>query len=711
MQSSLWKLGALLGVIGVGFLVLLKAQNDMTGHAPAPEEFNELAALDELSDLNEEPAAEPEGRVALADTYSDEPTPTAAQPPEDIEPTPAAEPTPAPLRSRTAVSAAAGPAVETPESNANPFEAFGFDEPAGSALAEAPSEQSEPEEAVATDDAAAGAVNPFTGLVRSLTDKAADKLADVEATVQTEVAELPDKAAEIEAEAAEQTDDLATHLGAAAEKFDPFAPVADTSAEPTQAPQETDAEPTGAEPTEDPALAAVEPTDEPETSFPESPFDPEVISVPAPKQYEPTSLTALPPTGAGPALIGPPAQDDEPGLPQQAEPAAFETSDTDPQNAIAQVSGERQGGGASDPNPFMVFPGDPEPEPAPLRDAPAGNDPAPQPQFPSVEPRQSAGRAWVGDESPQIESNDRVVLPDGTVEMTIQPRGQAAPSNEFNPFATVPERNTQPQQLDREFNAQSEPAPFDVGQTSPSRDTQQQYSDPGLSFSKGPIQPSGAERPAGANNNPLTPADFVGVGTISPDTPSTPQQAQLTIEKHAPPDASLGQELIYSIVIKNVGQSTARNVIVEDIVPKGSDLLGTIPQAQMANKKLVWQLGAIDPRQSRTIQIKIVPTEPGQIGSVATVSFEAAVASRTVITAPDVRLDMNGPQEVRVGEKASRSSSASPTTAAPTRPTSSCAISCPPASSIRRPNVSRAVRSTSSTKSACSPAVSPARSN
>ena len=58
MQSSLWKLGALVGVIGVGFLVLMKAQTGMTvdkGTEPDSEyaetEFTETAAIDELDNL------------------------------------------------------------------------------------------------------------------------------------------------------------------------------------------------------------------------------------------------------------------------------------------------------------------------------------------------------------------------------------------------------------------------------------------------------------------------------------------------------------------------------------------------------------------------------------------------------------------------------------------------------------------------------------
>jgi uncharacterized repeat protein (TIGR01451 family) len=82
--------------------------------------------------------------------------------------------------------------------------------------------------------------------------------------------------------------------------------------------------------------------------------------------------------------------------------------------------------------------------------------------------------------------------------------------------------------------------------------------------------------------------------------------------------------------------------------------VGTVPQAELdeASGQLIWHLGKIDAGDVRTIKVKVVPTQAGSIGSVATVSFEAAVAARIVITAPELQLTMQGPDEVSVGEQA-----------------------------------------------------------
>lgn len=138
--------------------------------------------------------------------------------------------------------------------------------------------------------------------------------------------------------------------------------------------------------------------------------------------------------------------------------------------------------------------------------------------------------------------------------------------------------------------------------------------------------------------------------TIDRSIASDLQSPELKIEKIAPPVAALGEPLIYAIRIRNVGGSEARAVVVEDRIPSGTRLEGTIPQAVLTNEKLVWELGNIKSGDERTIKLKVTPLEPGDIGSVATVSFEAAVAATIRVTAPELSVQIDGPTEVLLGK-------------------------------------------------------------
>jgi uncharacterized repeat protein (TIGR01451 family) len=148
---------------------------------------------------------------------------------------------------------------------------------------------------------------------------------------------------------------------------------------------------------------------------------------------------------------------------------------------------------------------------------------------------------------------------------------------------------------------------------------------------------------------PPTDDDLAGDATIGADAPRGIQRPQLSIVKQAPPKAVLGQSMIYSIIVKNIGDSPAVQVTVEDHIPRGTKLTGTIPQAEMYKKTLVWKLGTLKPNEERKIQVRVVPFKVGQIGSIATVNFVTEVAARTLVTSPSLKLDVASPARANVG--------------------------------------------------------------
>ncbi|MBT4867234.1 MAG: DUF11 domain-containing protein [Planctomycetaceae bacterium] len=150
---------------------------------------------------------------------------------------------------------------------------------------------------------------------------------------------------------------------------------------------------------------------------------------------------------------------------------------------------------------------------------------------------------------------------------------------------------------------------------------------------------------------PPTDDDLAGDATVDANSPRGQQRPQLSIVKQAPPNAVLGQSMIYSIVVKNVGNSPAAQVTVEDHIPRGTKLTGTIPQAEMYKKTLVWKLGTLKPNEQRKIQVRVVPFEAGEIGSVATVNFVTEVAARTLVTSPSLKLSLASPPRANVGGK------------------------------------------------------------
>ena len=129
------------------------------------------------------------------------------------------------------------------------------------------------------------------------------------------------------------------------------------------------------------------------------------------------------------------------------------------------------------------------------------------------------------------------------------------------------------------------------------------------------------------------------------------QRASLVIEKKAPAEARIGQPCRFVLKVRNTGNRPAENVVLRDETPSGARLVETIPLAQQQGSNLSWKLGSLAPGQERSVEIHVEPINEGQIGSVATVSFDAQASAVTKCTRPQIALRLSAPGKVLVGQK------------------------------------------------------------
>jgi uncharacterized repeat protein (TIGR01451 family) len=127
----------------------------------------------------------------------------------------------------------------------------------------------------------------------------------------------------------------------------------------------------------------------------------------------------------------------------------------------------------------------------------------------------------------------------------------------------------------------------------------------------------------------------------------------LVLQKTAPKNASVGTPLDYSIFVRNEGDATAFEVIVEDEVTSSVEVNGARPQPDYdrSTGKLSWHFDAIKPGETAEIKVQVTPTGEGTLDGVASVKFKSRVQATTVVTAPRLRLQMTGPKEVKLGEE------------------------------------------------------------
>ena len=151
-------------------------------------------------------------------------------------------------------------------------------------------------------------------------------------------------------------------------------------------------------------------------------------------------------------------------------------------------------------------------------------------------------------------------------------------------------------------------------------------------------------------------ADFPGEGEGS-GQPGDPrlegvQSPQLTIQKSAPKEIQVGKPATFRVTVRNTGSIPACEVEVCDQVPKGTRLLGTTPQAKRGPRgEIVWTLGTIRPGEEAKVEMQLMPTAEGEIGSVATVHFGADASARTIATRPQLVVETTAPKKVLIGDQ------------------------------------------------------------
>ncbi len=128
------------------------------------------------------------------------------------------------------------------------------------------------------------------------------------------------------------------------------------------------------------------------------------------------------------------------------------------------------------------------------------------------------------------------------------------------------------------------------------------------------------------------------------------QAPQLTIEKIAPTEIQIGKPAKIELVIRNTGTVTAQGVEVHDAVPEGTSFVESLPPIQPGLQgELAWTLGTLKPGEESKIDLTVLPTTEGEVGSVAMVTFRAEAGSRSRVTKPELSVQVTAAKQVMIG--------------------------------------------------------------
>lgn len=101
------------------------------------------------------------------------------------------------------------------------------------------------------------------------------------------------------------------------------------------------------------------------------------------------------------------------------------------------------------------------------------------------------------------------------------------------------------------------------------------------------------------------PATAMGEGDLQADSQTSVavRRPALAITKTGPEQRYVGQRVSYQIAVRNTGDWVARDTVVEDTVPDGLELVSATDEGTMADGRVRWELGALQPGAERQVGV------------------------------------------------------------------------------------------------------------
>lgn len=130
-----------------------------------------------------------------------------------------------------------------------------------------------------------------------------------------------------------------------------------------------------------------------------------------------------------------------------------------------------------------------------------------------------------------------------------------------------------------------------------------------------------------------------------------PQSPGVTVQWVRHGDLNVGQECAVDLVVSNTSKSVVRSVMTEAVIPEGVEMASAAPAAMAGAETPTWTFGELKPGESRTVALKLVPTQRGDIRLDAFVRLTGASSTSFSVQEPMIEVDVTGPEMAEIGEQ------------------------------------------------------------
>jgi uncharacterized repeat protein (TIGR01451 family) len=152
------------------------------------------------------------------------------------------------------------------------------------------------------------------------------------------------------------------------------------------------------------------------------------------------------------------------------------------------------------------------------------------------------------------------------------------------------------------------------------------------------LSPGGDEHPS---DSPLT-----------PESTGNRQEPAVSLEWVGPTAIKVGQTSNYSLIVRNTCNIPVQQVLVRVRIPNGMTCSETEPKAVAEGNVFVWEVGALQSRQEKVLQMKVAAEQKGDVAPQAWVTFTGSSVMHVKVREPKLTLKVQGPPKTLVGETA-----------------------------------------------------------
>jgi uncharacterized repeat protein (TIGR01451 family) len=130
------------------------------------------------------------------------------------------------------------------------------------------------------------------------------------------------------------------------------------------------------------------------------------------------------------------------------------------------------------------------------------------------------------------------------------------------------------------------------------------------------------------------------------------QESVVAVEWRGPATLTLNKPADYTLIVRNTMPTTVNGVRVTVPIPTGLAVASAKPEAATEERKLLWDLGVLQPRQERNLRLRLVPETTGELAPYATVTYTYTSPLRLQVRSPRLVLKTKAPSQVALGDPA-----------------------------------------------------------